>query len=51
MPLSLSAQRRAVEPVRYPRSGHGIREPWLAVDRMARIRSWFGRWLQGATGA
>ena len=34
--------------VRYPRSSHGlsrIGEPWLLVDRLERIRSWFSYWL------
>ena len=33
-----------VELVRYPRSSHGLSrtgEPWLLVDRLERIRSWF----------
>ena len=37
-----------VEMVRYPRSSHGLSrtgEPWLLVDRLERIRSWFGHWL------
>ena len=37
-----------VEMVRYPRSSHGLSrtgEPWLLVDRMERIRSWFEHWL------
>jgi dipeptidyl aminopeptidase/acylaminoacyl peptidase len=32
--------------VLYPRSAHGIREPWLAADNMERTRQWFGHWLQ-----
>lgn len=34
--------------VRYPRSSHGLSrsgEPWLLVDRLERIRSWFMHWL------
>jgi dipeptidyl aminopeptidase/acylaminoacyl peptidase len=31
--------------VLYPRSAHGIREPWLAADNMARTRQWFTHWL------
>ncbi len=34
--------------VRYPRSSHGLSrtgEPWLLVDRLERIRSWFSYWL------
>ena len=37
-----------VEMVRYPRSSHGLSrtgEPWLLVDRLERIRSWFDHWL------
>ncbi len=49
---SLRPHNQLLELVRYPRSGHGIREPWPAVDRLARIRSWFEHWLGGAaTGA
>jgi dipeptidyl aminopeptidase/acylaminoacyl peptidase len=36
------------ELVRYPRSSHGVSrtgEPWLLVDRLERIRSWFEYWL------
>lgn len=36
------------ELVRYPRSSHGLSrtgEPWLLVDRLERIRSWFEFWL------
>ncbi|MEX0690856.1 MAG: S9 family peptidase [Gemmatimonadales bacterium] len=36
------------ELVRYPRSSHGLSrtgEPWLLVDRLERIRSWFAHWL------
>jgi hypothetical protein len=37
-----------VEFVRYPRSTHELSrsgEPWLLVDRLNRIRQWFGYWL------
>jgi dipeptidyl aminopeptidase/acylaminoacyl peptidase len=34
--------------VLYPRSGHGIREPWLAADNMERTRQWFVHWLADA---
>ena len=37
-----------VEMVRYPRSSHGLSrtgEPWLLVDRLERLRSWFEHWL------
>ncbi len=29
----------------YPRSGHGIREPWLAADAQERSRQWMVYWL------
>ncbi len=35
--------------VRYPRSTHELSrsgEPWLLVDRLGRLRQWFGYWLQ-----
>jgi dipeptidyl aminopeptidase/acylaminoacyl peptidase len=35
--------------VLYPRSGHGIREPWLAADNMERTRQWFAHWLGSGT--
>ncbi len=38
-----------VEFVRYPRSNHDLSrtgEPWLLVDRLGRLRQWFGYWLQ-----
>ena len=38
-----------VEFVRYPRSTHDLSrtgEPWLLVDRLARLRQWFGHYLQ-----
>ena len=41
-----------VEMVRYPRSSHGLSrtgEPWLLVDRLERIRSWFRHWLPSPT--
>ncbi len=31
--------------VLYPRSAHGIREPWLAADVQERTRQWFVHWL------
>ncbi len=31
--------------VLYPRSAHGIREPWLAADSQERTLSWFEHWL------
>jgi dipeptidyl aminopeptidase/acylaminoacyl peptidase len=38
-----------VEFIRYPRSNHDLSrtgEPWLLVDRLGRLRQWFGYWLQ-----
>ena len=34
--------------VRYPRSFHGLSRtgpPWLLVDRLERIRTWFAYWI------
>ena len=47
-----SLKKRGVpaEFVRYPRSTHELSrsgEPWLLVDRLGRVRQWFGYWLQG----
>jgi dipeptidyl aminopeptidase/acylaminoacyl peptidase len=42
----------ASEFVRYPRSYHGLSRtgpPWLLVDRLERIRTWFAHWI--GTGA
>ena len=46
----MALRKRGVpaELVRYPRSSHGLSrtgEPWLLVDRLERIRSWFTHWL------
>lgn len=46
--MALKKRRVPVELVRYPRSSHGLSrtgEPWLLVDRLERIRSWFVHWL------
>ncbi|CAN5412241.1 S9 family peptidase [soil metagenome] len=46
--ISLKKMEVPVEFVRYPRSSHGLSrtgEPWLLVDRLERIRSWFDHWL------
>ena len=48
--LALKKQDVPVELVRYPRSTHELSrsgEPWLLVDRLGRLRQWFGYWLQG----
>ncbi|MCU0649200.1 MAG: S9 family peptidase [Gemmatimonadaceae bacterium] len=47
--MSLKKQGVPVELVRYPRSNHDLSrngEPWLLVDRLGRLRQWFGYWLQ-----
>ncbi|TVR51304.1 MAG: S9 family peptidase [Gemmatimonadales bacterium] len=49
--LSLKRLGVPVEFVRYPRSSHGLSrtgEPWLLVDRLVRLRSWFDHWLGDA---
>ncbi|GAC1514187.1 MAG: S9 family peptidase [Gemmatimonadaceae bacterium] len=46
--MALKKQGVPVELVRYPRSTHELSrsgEPWLLVDRLGRIRQWFGHWL------
>jgi dipeptidyl aminopeptidase/acylaminoacyl peptidase len=46
--MALKKRNVPVELVRYPRSSHGLSrngEPWLLVDRLERLRSWFGYWL------
>ena len=46
--MSLMKLGVPVELVRYPRSSHGLSrtgEPWLLVDRLERIRSWFVHYL------
>lgn len=45
---ALRKQDVPVEFVRYPRSTHDLSrtgEPWLLVDRLARLRQWFVHWL------
>ena len=51
--MALRKQGVPTELVRYPRSSHGLSrtgEPWLLVDRLERIRSWFEHWLGKDTG-
>jgi dipeptidyl aminopeptidase/acylaminoacyl peptidase len=46
--MALKKMKVPVELVRYPRSSHGLSrtgEPWLLVDRLERIRSWFVHYL------
>ena len=47
--MALKKQNVPVELVRYPRSTHELSrsgEPWLLVDRLGRLRQWFGYWLK-----
>ncbi|MDP1891512.1 MAG: S9 family peptidase [Gemmatimonadaceae bacterium] len=47
--IALKKQGVPVEFVRYPRSNHDLSrtgEPWLLVDRLGRLRQWFGHWLK-----
>jgi dipeptidyl aminopeptidase/acylaminoacyl peptidase len=48
--LFVSLRKRGIpaEFVRYPRSSHGLSRtgpPWLLVDRLERIRTWFAHWI------
>lgn len=46
--MALKKRGVPVELVRYPRSSHGLSrtgEPWLLVDRLERMRTWFKHWL------
>jgi dipeptidyl aminopeptidase/acylaminoacyl peptidase len=46
--MALKKRNIPVELVNYPRSTHDLSrtgEPWLLVDRLERIRSWFDYWL------
>jgi dipeptidyl aminopeptidase/acylaminoacyl peptidase len=48
--MALRKRGIPVEFVRYPRSTHDLSrtgEPWLLVDRLARLRQWFAYWLKG----
>jgi dipeptidyl aminopeptidase/acylaminoacyl peptidase len=50
--IALRKQGVPAELVRYPRSTHELSrsgEPWLLVDRLGRLRQWFGYWLQGTS--
>jgi dipeptidyl aminopeptidase/acylaminoacyl peptidase len=52
--MALEKRQVPVELVRYPRSSHGLSrtgEPWLLVDRLERIRSWFVHWLVEQPGS
>jgi len=51
--MILRKRRVPVEFVRYPRSYHGLSRtgpPWLLVDRLERIRTWFAHWMQQPAG-
>lgn len=46
--IALKKRNVPAELVRYPHSGHNLSrtgDPWLLVDRLERIRSWFQYWL------
>jgi dipeptidyl aminopeptidase/acylaminoacyl peptidase len=43
---SLQALGVPTQLVRYPREGHGLREPHHRADEHARMRAWFDRWLR-----
>jgi dipeptidyl aminopeptidase/acylaminoacyl peptidase len=52
--IGLKKQGTPVELVRYPRSTHDLSrtgEPWLLVDRLARLRQWFTHWLRPEVAA
>ena len=52
--MALKKRGVPTEMVRYPRSSHGLSrsgEPWLLVDRLERIRSWFTYWLIEQAGS
>ena len=52
--LALKKRNVPVELVRYPRSTHELSrsgEPWLLVDRLGRLRQWFGHWLAAPSSA
>ena len=52
--MALKHREVPTELVRYPRSSHGLSrsgEPWLLVDRLERLRSWFAHWLGKDTDA
>ena len=52
--MALKKRGVPTELVRYPRSNHDLSrtgEPWLLVDRLERIRSWFTHWLMAPGGS
>lgn len=46
--MYMALKRRGVETVfvRYPREGHGLREPRHRVDALERTIAWFDRFLK-----
>lgn len=49
MYTALTTLGKTVEFVRYPREGHGFREPNHRIDEMERALAWFDRYLKGET--
>ncbi len=57
MPASLAVRSAvlvalAASPVLAPRSAHGLSRngpPWLLVDRLEQIRTWFAHWIGTGT--
>ncbi len=50
--IALKKRGVPTELVRYPRSSHGLSrtgEPWLLVDRLERLRSWFAHFIGNET--
>lgn len=43
---SLKALGVPVQMARYPREGHGLREPQHRADELERMRAWFDRWIR-----
>ncbi len=48
---ALKERGQTVEFARYPREGHGLREPHHRLDEMRRSLAWFDRYLKGAPEA
>jgi dipeptidyl aminopeptidase/acylaminoacyl peptidase len=49
MYTALKTLGKTVEFVRYPREGHGFREPNHRIDEMQRALAWFARYVKGET--
>jgi dipeptidyl aminopeptidase/acylaminoacyl peptidase len=43
---SLQSLGVPVQMARYPREGHGLREPQHRADELTRMRAWFDRWIR-----